>query len=167
MRLICVYVFTLASIQMDEKLLQQITLANKVLKQISADTTILNENLLQVKDAVDSIVEVTKHLESDVEREQFRQQLSTGQTALQFTNIMKVLQNKCTAQNWQCIATLRSACIALSSLFESFCSDLYTVGCITMLINQLKLSGRVQNISNVSSYSIHSRTCVYSDSELL
>ena len=136
---------------MDEKLLQKTILANELLKQISTDTIILNENLSQVKDAVNNIVQTTRHLRTDVEREQFRQQLSTGRTALQFTNIMKVLQNKCTAQNWPCIATLRSACIALSALFESFCNDLYTGGCITMLINQLKLSGRVQNINDVSS----------------
>ena len=63
---------------MDESLLQQITLSTKVLKQISTDADILNENLLQVKDAVNSIVDVTGQLRSDVEREELRQQLSTG-----------------------------------------------------------------------------------------
>ena len=145
------FVYIADSVQMDEKLLQQTILANELLKQISADSSILNENLSQVKDAVNSIVEITRQLRTDGEREQFRQQLSIGHTALQFTNIMKILQNKCTAQNWPCIATLRSACIALSALFESFCSDLFAGGCITMLINQLKLSGRVQNINDVSS----------------
>lgn len=135
---------------MDEGLLQQTILATEVLKQISTDANILNENLLQVKDAINSIVNVTGQLRSDVEREEFKQQLSTGHVASIFTNIMKVLQKKCNAQNWPCIVALRSAYIALSAQFESFCSDLYTAGCITMLLSQLELSGRVQNVNNVS-----------------
>lgn len=138
------------STEMDEKLLQQTTLANEILKQISTDTSILEENLFsQVRDAVNKIVDVSRQLRNDGERQQFGQQLSTGHTALLFTNIMKIVQ-KCTAQSWPCIATLRFACITLSAQFESFCSDLYQAGCITMLLSQLELSGKVQNTNNVS-----------------
>ena len=147
---------------MDENLLQRTTLAIEVLKQISADANMLDENLLQMKDAVNNIVDVTGQLRSDIEREQFRQQLSTDHIASIFTNIMKVLQKKCNAQNWPCIVTLRSACIALSAQFESFCSDLYTAGCITMLLSQLELTGRVQNVNNVSNVrSMYSTDTMY------
>jgi len=136
---------------MDEKLLQQTTLANEILKQISAEANIVDETLLsQVRDAVNNIVDATRQLSNDKETQQFGQQLLTGRTALLFTSIMKVVQKKCTAQSWPCIATLRSACITLSAQFESFCSDLYQAGCISMLLSQLELSGKVQNINNVS-----------------
>ena len=131
-------------------MLKQATLAIEILRQISTDTNILDDSLSQVKDAVNSIVDVLKQLSNDMEREQFGQQLTTGHVASMFTNIMKVLQKNCTAQNWPCIATLRTACIALSAQFESFCSDLYTAGCITMLLKQLELSGRVHSINDVS-----------------
>lgn len=135
---------------MDQKLLQQTILASEVLKEISRGTIVTDEKLLQVRDAVDSIVDVIRQLKSDAERQQFGEQLSACHSAAAFTNIMKALQKKCTAQNWPCIATLRSACISLSALFDSFCNDLYAAGCITMLLSQLELSGRVQNINNVS-----------------
>ena len=135
---------------MDEKLLLQLTLASEILKQISEDANLLDKNVLQVNGAVNSIVDVSGQLRSDAEIQQFRLHLSTNRTALIFTNIMKMLQNKCTSQNWPCIVTLRSACITLSAQFESFCSDLYLAGCITMLLTHLELSGRVQNTNNVS-----------------
>ena len=143
-------IFYCRKTEMNKSILHQATLAIEILRQISADTNILDESLLQVKEAVNTIVDVTKQLSSDVEREQFGQLLTSGHVASTFTNIMKVVQNNYTAQNWPCIATLRSACIALSAQFESFCSDLYTAGCITMLLNQLELSGRVQSINDVS-----------------
>jgi len=137
---------------MDENVLQKATLATEFLKQVLTDLSICKKNTLsQVKDAIRSIVTLAGQCNSDTERQQFGQHLSSIGTAVVFTNVMKALQREYTVQNWPCITTLCSVCISLSSMLELFCSDLLLAGYITMLLNQLAKYGKVaQFISNVS-----------------
>ena len=135
---------------MDEVVLRKATLATELVKQASVHFGGFNKNTLsQVKDATQTIVTLARQLNSDVEKKQFGEHLSSIGTAAVFTSVLKILQKEYTAQNWPCIATLRSACLSLSSMFELFCSDLLLAGYIKMLLNQLASSGKVQFVHNV------------------
>jgi len=140
---------------MDENVLQKATLATEFLRKILTDlSTCKKDTLLQVKDAIQSMVTLADQCNNDIERQQFGQHLSSIGTASVFTNVMKTFQGKYTVQNWPCVTTLCSVCISLSSMFELFCTDLLLAGYITMLLNQLAKSGKAVQLVNSVSYSL-------------
>ena len=140
---------------MDENVLQKATLATEFLRKILTDlSTCKKDTLLQVKDAIQSMVTLADQCNNDTERQQFSQHLSSIGTAAVFTNVMKTLQREYTVQNWPCVTTLCSVCISLSSMFELFCTDLLLAGYITMLLNQLAKSGKAVQLVNSVSYTL-------------
>ena len=126
--------------------LQQITLANDFLQQISEDC--LNDKTLsQIENEIKTIAELSQQSVNKIQISQF---LSDIGIAFTLCKVMKILRATYNVKNWPCLFTLRSTCITLSAHFESFCKDLCSAGFITTLIKELRQYEKIHLAQNVS-----------------
>ncbi len=126
-----------------EEALQEVKIATDLLRL--SDNHLDDGALLQIESAI-------KYCSQQVDGQDAKvaQVLSSCDAASVFSDLMQTLRAHMNKKSWPCIMALRSACIMLTNTFDSFCSDLCSVGFLTVLLKELKFYSRVHLEGKVS-----------------